>query len=240
MIVRRTKISWPLTLLTIVLIALMCSLGLWQLDRADQSRQRLAAYAAGVPAHNVSLQTMPERFSQVVLEGRFDSSRQIVMDGFSVDKRAGYQVLTPFRVKNSDTVLMVNRGWRVWTGNRLAIEGLEVGDEWRTVHGRAERFWEPGMVLGDGNSGEASRWPRIVVYPQHAEISDWMQQSVATWQLLLDPEEADGFFRHWSPGGLAPERHIGYAVQWFLLAVTLLVLYSILTFRRSKSSEETK
>ncbi len=235
---RAYSFSWPLTVLTAVLIGLMCSLGFWQLDRAGQKKERLAAFAAGVAAYDVSMDTMPGRYSEVIVEGRFDGSRQIIMDGFSIDKRAGYQVLTPFEVSGSEHVLMVNRGWRVWSGDRFNIDGLELTDEVVSIRGRAEPFWKPGMVLGEGNAGEDMKWPRIVVYPQHPEISAWMQQPVATWQLLLDPEDPQGFVREWRPGGLGPETHIGYAVQWFALAITLLVLYLLLTFKRSKSSEE--
>ncbi len=237
--IKVNSFSWPLTLLTMVLIAVMCSLGFWQLDRVGQKKARLEAFAAGVPARDVSLDIMPERYSEVVIEGRFDTDRQIIMDGFSIDKRAGYQVLTPFAVSGSDRLLMVNRGWRVWSGDRLAIEGLEISDEPVVIRGRAEPFWVPGMVLGEGNAGEDTRWPRIVVYPQHAEIGAWMQQPVASWQLLLDPDVEQGFVREWKPGGLGPETHFGYAMQWFALAITLLVLYLVFTFKRSTSSEET-
>ncbi len=236
----RAKFSWPLTVLTAGLIALMCSLGMWQLDRADEKQSRLDAFEAGVVVTDVSMTTNPRRYSEVEVQGQYDYSRQVIMDGFSIDKRAGYQVLTPFRVENTDTVLMVNRGWRVWSGDRLNIQGLVAANTLRTLRGRAERFWQPGMILGEGNAGESSRWPRIVVYPQHAEITQWMEQPVATWQLLLDPQQDDGFVRKWSPGGIPPERHLGYAVQWFALAITLLVLYLIIVFKRSKSSEESE
>ncbi len=234
---KTAKFSWPLTLLTGGLIVLMCGLGVWQLGRADEKTARLEAYDSGATAA-ATLTALPERYSNVEVRGRYDFSRQVIMDGFSVNKRAGYQVLTPFVVENTDTVLMINRGWRVWSGERLRIQGLDAADGLRTLRGKAERFWEPGMVLGDGNAGELNRWPRIVVYPQHAEITEWMGQPVAPWQLLLDPQENDGFVREWSPGGIPPERHLGYAVQWFALAITLLVLYLILVFKRSKSSEE--
>ncbi|MFK8029240.1 MAG: SURF1 family protein [Gammaproteobacteria bacterium] len=234
----RWTFSWPLTLLTAALIAGMCSLGVWQLGRADEKRERLEAFDTGSALQNVTLQAMPPRYSRAEVRGRYDDSRQIITDGFSIDKRAGYQVLTPFVVEGSDTVLMVNRGWRVWTGRRDNVQGLEADNVVRTLRGRVERFWQPGMVLGGGNAGESTNWPRIVVYPQHDEISTWMQQPVAVWQLLLDAEEDDGFVRQWKPGGLPPERHLGYAVQWFALAITLLVLYLIILFKRSNPSEE--
>ncbi len=234
----RAKFTWPLTVLTGGLIVLMCGSGVWQLGRADEKKLRLEAFAAGAIVTDVSMTTAPERYSEVEVQGSFDFSRQVIMDGFSIDKRAGYQVLTPFRLESADTVLMVNRGWRVWSGERLNIQGLVADEGLRTLRGRAEHFWQSGIILGEGNAGESSRWPRIVVYPQHAEITQWLEQPVATWQLLLDPELDDGFVREWSPGGISPERHLGYAVQWFALAITLFVLYLVLVFKRSKPSEE--
>lgn len=226
-----------LTLLTLSMLVLMVRLGFWQLGRADESRERLAAFGTASAA-GANLSEAPERYSLIEVSGRYDDSRQILMDGFSVNKRAGYQVLTPFVVENTGSVLMVNRGWRAWFDQRDRIEGLEASDQIRTLRGRAERFWEPGLVLGEGNAGEKTDWPRIVVYPQHDEISAWMQQPVAVWQLLLDADQSDGFVREWKPGGLPPERHVGYAVQWFALSITLVVLYCILLFKRSAASTE--
>ncbi|MEM7083405.1 MAG: SURF1 family protein [Pseudomonadota bacterium] len=229
----KLRVSLPLTIIVLLLLAIMIRLGFWQLGRAEEKQVRLDAYAAGVELDHVTLDRLPERYGRVSIEGRFDDSRHVIMDGFSVDKRAGYQVLTPFLV--GDTVLMVNRGWRVWHGDRGAIEGLEVDRKLRTLTGRAEPFWRPGMVLGEGNAGESASWPRIVVYPQHDEIQTWMQQAVAPWQLLLEPDEANGFYRDWQPTGLPPERHKGYAVQWFALALTLFVLYCVITVKQSRS-----
>jgi cytochrome oxidase assembly protein ShyY1 len=38
------------------------------------------------------------------------------------------------------------------------------------------------------------------------------------------------------PNTLTPERHLGYAVQWFGLAITVLVVALVLTFKRKKTS----
>jgi surfeit locus 1 family protein len=38
--------------------------------------------------------------------------------------------------------------------------------------------------------------------------------------------------RNWAPPGFPPMRHIGYAVQWFALALTLFVIYVVTNTRR--------
>jgi len=44
--------------------------------------------------------------------------------------------------------------------------------------------------------------------------------------LLLDKEDQFGFIRDWKPVyGVTPDKHKAYAVQWFTLAVVLLMIY---------------
>jgi len=54
--------------------------------------------------------------------------------------------------------------------------------------------------------------------------------------LRLDPELPLGYARDLDilPNTMPPERHLGYAVQWFALALAVLVTALILTFRKSK------
>ena len=48
------------------------------------------------------------------------------------------------------------------------------------------------------------------------------------------PAEPDGYVRNWVPPGFPPMRHIGYAVQWFGLALALAVIYVVTNFRRTQ------
>jgi cytochrome oxidase assembly protein ShyY1 len=60
--------------------------------------------------------------------------------------------------------------------------------------------------------------------------------ALRNYQLLLDPQDPDGYARDWRPGGMTPERHFGYAVQWFGLALTVIVVYVVLLVRNRKKS----
>ena len=74
-------------------------------------------------------------------------------------------------------------------------------------------------------------WPRRVSYPTHAALEAALGQPLYPGVLLLDPVAADGFRRDWQPAGMTPERHVGYAVQWFALSLTLLVLYVVVNLK---------
>jgi surfeit locus 1 family protein len=56
--------------------------------------------------------------------------------------------------------------------------------------------------------------------------------------VLLSPSADDGFVRDWRPAGVSPQKHVGYAVQWFSFAGTLLLLYLVLNFRAPRSSPQ--
>ena len=50
--------------------------------------------------------------------------------------------------------------------------------------------------------------------------------------LLLNPGEPRGFARDWQPQGLSPEKHRGYALQWFAFATLLGGLFLVLNLRK--------
>ena len=60
------------------------------------------------------------------------------------------------------------------------------------------------------------------------------------YALVIDDGQAGGLIYDWSPRPeMGPEKHLGYAVQWFGLAVALLIIYLGVNTRRDDGDEET-
>jgi surfeit locus 1 family protein len=55
--------------------------------------------------------------------------------------------------------------------------------------------------------------------------------------LLLDEEQPEGFVRDWRPPGMTPDKHVGYAIQWFGLAAAVAGTWLVLSFRPGKESK---
>jgi len=51
---------------------------------------------------------------------------------------------------------------------------------------------------------------------------------------LLSPESENGFVRKWEPYTGSIERHIGYAIQWFLMALVLSIIGVLLALKQRK------
>jgi surfeit locus 1 family protein len=223
------------TLLTIVLIALLISLGRWQLRRADEKRALFDSFAAGTDAtQTIELRTPPvRRYQHVGASGHYDPTRQILIDNMVDAERAGYFVITPFALAGGGWVL-VNRGWVPLGASRAERPAIPVSSDVRQVRGRADHMPSPGIQMGT-KAVLAPPYPVVAAFPSRNEIARLLGESSwtsATDLVLLDPGEPDGYVRDWSPPGFPPMRHIGYAVQWFALALTLFILWVVTNLRR--------
>jgi surfeit locus 1 family protein len=224
------------TLLTLVLIALLISLGRWQLRRAEEKRVLFDSFAAGTDATlPIDLGTPPlSRYQHIEASGHYDQARQILIDNMVNVGRAGYFVITPFALTGGGWVL-VNRGWVPLGASRAERPAIAVAGDARRVRGRADNMPSPGIQMG--TKGKlAPPYPVVAAFPIHAEVAQLLGESSWTKAadlMLLDPGEPDGYVRQWSAPGFPPIRHIGYAVQWFALALTLLVIYVVTNLRHA-------
>lgn len=223
------------TLLTIVLMALLISLGRWQLHRADEKRALFDSFAAGTDATQaIDLRTPAvRRYQHIEADGHYDQSRQILIDNMVNAERAGYFVITPFALAGGGWVL-VNRGWVPLGASRAERPVIPVSGDIRQLRGRADHMPSPGIQMGT-KAILAPPFPVVAAFPSRSDIAQLLSESSwtsATDLVLLDPGEPDGYVRNWSAPGFPPIRHIGYAVQWFALALTLFVLWIATNLKR--------
>jgi surfeit locus 1 family protein len=149
--------------------------------------------------------------------------------GFS---KPGYRVLTP--LITATHIVLVDRGWVPLGRTREELPDIQVADRVRAVHGRLADIPRPGIRL----QGEPPRdaWPRVLNYPTVAELQALYGPTVLPRMVLLDESDPDGFRRDWSARysvtEFGPDKHIGYAVQWFGMAIALLVIYVVLGIRQ--------
>jgi surfeit locus 1 family protein len=224
------------TLLAIGLIAMLVSLGRWQLHRAQEKRALFDAFAAAniAPRPIDSKSPQVPRYSRVEAVGSYDGTHQVLIDNMVEGSRAGYFVITPFALQSGGWVL-VNRGWVPLGQTRADRPEIPVAGNSRNIRGRADNLPSPGIRMGVP-AALAPPYPVVAAYPTRAEIAQLLQASnfaPAADLILLDPDQPDGYVRNWAPPGFPPMRHIGYAVQWFALAVALAVIYLVTNFRRT-------
>lgn len=218
------------------MLGLLLSLGFWQLDRAAQKRDLQAAYAEAsaaaprVVASIAEIEALP-RYTRVTLRGAYDGSRQALLDVQVYRSRAGYRVWTPFVLDNGGTVL-VDRGWVPADPDRRRLPELDVAGGAGVVVGMVAPLPQAGIDLGSSAVGDEG-WPQLLLWPDADELAAYWGAGVPARIVLLDAAAPDGFVRDWAPAaGMPPERHLGYAVQWFGLALALVVIWVVVTRRK--------
>jgi surfeit locus 1 family protein len=222
------------TLLAALGMALFVSLGRWQLHRAEEKRVLFAGFAAGSGAAVMLPENFGpiERYQRVTAGGRYDSSRQFLLDNMTRDGVPGFHVLTPL-VQYDSRVVLVDRGFVPLVGSRSDLPDLRVDEGQRTVTGRADNLPRAAVSLA---AAPATGWPRIVSFPRMPEVAEALSAQAYPQVVLLDADQPDGYLRDWRPPGMAPDRHVAYAVQWFGLAATVLVTWVVLSFKARESA----
>lgn len=228
------------TVLTLAGILLFGRLGLWQIDRAREKATLQEQYEVGqssvVELNRASSAALP-RFQRVRARGQFDSAHQILLDNMpSAMGQPGYRVVTPLELEDGSW-LLVDRGWRPMGPTRAQIPDVSVPQETRVISGQLDTLPRPGLRMGEQQVPQEGPWPRVMSYPDAAAAERVLGRKVLPGLVLLDSDQPDGYERAWQVRyDLGPERHIGYAVQWFAFAVIAVVIYVVLGIRRARAS----
>lgn len=226
---------WP-SLITLVVFGILLSLGFWQLDRAGQKRALLAEYRAGESTAQVKIDASLNdisglQYQPAMADGRYDQAHQFLLDNRIHNGMVGYDVLTPLKL-DKDVGVLVNRGWVPLGSSRERLPPVEVDGRRRTVTGRIRDVAQKGFSLGVEQP--RSGWPYRILQVDVPRLAKELGYRLLPLELLLDPSQPDGYVREWHPvTTFGPERNVGYAVQWFALAATLMVTYLAVNLKKT-------
>jgi surfeit locus 1 family protein len=220
------------------LLPILLALGVWQLNRAEEKRGIISLKEQRQSTETLALSaTTPDTpeallYKPIQAIGHYDTNHQYLLDNQVNKGRAGYFVLTPFRLKNESKAVLVNRGWLPLGQNRSVLPDISVDTKEITITGRINRFPIVGLKLA-GAELPTDSWPAVVQVIDTQVLTKQLGYPLWSFQIELDKEAANGFKREWQePTSMTPEKHIAYAVQWFLLALTLTVLFIKYGFKR--------
>ena len=219
-------------------MAVFIALGAWQLRRAEQRAASFDTFAAAgehaalrVPIEAAQFEQY--RYRWLELRGQYVSSMQILLDSMTHEGRVGYHVLTPLRLPGQESWVLVNRGWVPADSDRRRLPEVGVNDFARGVRGQIDALPRPGLTFANFAEPPAA-WPQVALFPTFGELEERLGHAIRPYQLLLSPEADDGYVRVWQPRAMTPERHVGYAIQWFSFAAVLAVMGVVLGLRAGR------
>jgi cytochrome oxidase assembly protein ShyY1 len=228
--------GWTAALL---LAAGFARLGLWQSHRAVE-KERLLADVAGVldarraqPLARAADAGRAHAYDWAAGRGHFLPTAPLMLDNQQRDGRVGVHAYAAF-APAAGTPLLVDMGWLPIGADRaLPPVALPSGEV--ELRGLLAPPPSAGLALGAPMARQGDAW--LVVRLDPATVSRELHlPALAPRVLRLDPALPFGYPRDLQllVNTLPPDRHRGYAVQWFGLAATLIVIALVLTFRRSR------
>jgi len=222
--------------LIVATLALLISLGFWQLDRADQKRaieDQIASANSGDVGLVASTEFLKEKeYYHVRLQGSYMDDKQFIYDNQIVDQISGYYVLTPLVLKDDSKAILINRGFIPWNGRRDKLADIDIGEKLTEVKVQVSI---PIKRIELKVSETIGDFPVLIQALDLAEMSTIASLDLASVIGLLSPKSEDGFVRQWEPYTGSIERHIGYAIQWFLMAFVLAFIGIRLALKQRKN-----
>ncbi|KAF0116143.1 MAG: cytochrome c oxidase assembly protein [Rhodobacteraceae bacterium] len=211
-------------LMGVVGVAVLMSLGFWQLRRMEEKRVYLDAIEARIGNAPIPLPAVPEegphKFQAVIAEGQFTGQYLEVLAG----------------QKDASPGVLVVEALALADGRRIMVQRGFIEDDLR----RVPRPLREAKVEGN------LHWPQDTnsfTPPPDAKTGLWFARDVQAMATALKTEPTLIVARAPTGDGITPvpidtsgipNDHWGYAIQWFLLAatwagMTLFLLWRIRT-----------
>lgn len=232
---RRFRPGWLPSLVVLLLFPCLVWLGVWQLSRADEKRELTTLFDLRREAAPVEIAALGESdlaYRRVHIQGRFDAEHSLLLDNRTRNGQVGIELLQPFYDEPSGRWLLVNRGWQPWPDRR-------VRPTFSTPERDVSLYAWVYVPLGEPLRLQPERldaaWPRLITQVDPTRTWNHLQRSGLAYELRLEPGPA-ALQADWPVVSMAPEKHLGYAVQWFAMAAALLCLFVYLGIHNAREN----
>lgn len=217
-------------LLVLALLPVLISLGFWQIHRGSEKNQiqqlfNLRSRSIAIDLNHTHAIDYTKNYASAQMQGHFDNQRIYLLDNRIYQHKIGYEVLSPFRLKNSRKAILVNRGWIPQGLNRKEIPPIPAIKGEISIHGL---IVFPAKNFSFKQAAEKN-WPqRIQVVNPHF----LHQHHFRPFLFVINTQQSYSFTPLWKPVSCLASRHYGYAFQWFGLSLTLFIAFFSTQIRR--------
>ncbi|CAM2749685.1 Uncharacterized conserved protein [Legionella steigerwaltii] len=224
--------SWPMLILAILFFSLFVRLGFWQVARADEKTKMIFAQKTQErqkPVLWTSQKKLPLQYERIVLKGKY-LSQIFLLDNQHHKHQFGYDVLSPLELSDG-TIIIVDRGWVPGELTRRVLPNVQIPKGTVELQGSTYFPSKNQWVLGPALEEKGNKMI-ILERVDDQLMSQILQKSVSPFIIRLDKQDTNGFVREWETVSMPPQRHLAYALQWFVMALVVLIIFVALNLKK--------
>ncbi len=232
---------WPL-LFTLAGVFILVSLGNWQMKRRLFKAELIEKVETRLKAAPLSFREINSQalaggdveYQPVRLKGSFQHDREIHYF-LPLGSKVGWHILTPFEEQGGD-IVFVDRGFvpDAFKAQKTRLDGLPEGDV--ELVGLVRRFEMQGLFTPD-NEVMANKWFWRDGEGLYNQLSRYQGRRLS---FMVDAGR-DAQTGTWPKAGVTRiqfhDKHLGYALTWYGLAMTLIGVFAAFAYQRLRVSK---
>lgn len=213
--------GWLLTIFVAFFLPLFVYLGFWQLDRAQEKAELEAQILTG----QQSIQAVPEQgeliaYQRYRLSGRLSADFAWLLDNRTHHGQAGYELWVP--LVTDQGWYLASLGWIAAGASRQQVPTLLIPEQRQDWVGQGRPLsWQ--FVLAETPLTE--QWPQVIQALEPEAMAAKMGFEPPRGLVQLEAGQPGVGYVTWQPSVVPQARHRGYAVQWFAMALALMLMY---------------
>lgn len=214
----------------IIFVPITISLGIWQIERANEKKLIIANYDKLLVSAPVALQKnqMLNNWQPIETTGTYEDT--IVYEDNAINNgKAGFKVYHLFR-NDDGTFIFVHRGFIERNLIKNNLPEIEIPAEKKSIYGTTLFKQNNTFVknIEESDSRIIQEFNPSLLIDKYPMLKD---KYLHPFLFNLDIRDVNKYQPIEKPVNMTASKHIGYAIQWFGLCAALIIL-TIYAYRR--------
>ena len=214
----------------IIFVPITISLGIWQIERANEKKLIIANYDKLLVSAPIALQKiqMLNNWQPIETTGTYEDT--IVYEDNAINNgKAGFKVYHLFR-NDDGTFIFIHRGFIERNLIKNNLPEVEVPTEKKSIYGTTLFKQNNTFVknIEESDSRIIQEFNASLLIDKYPMLKD---KYLHPFLFNLDIRDVNKYQPIEKPVNMTASKHIGYAIQWFGLCAALIIL-TIYAYRR--------
>ena len=229
---RNFKPGKKVTIFFVFFASVFFILGLWQIERGQAKSKIISQFNSNLKEEPSYLSDKSLKWDRVFVDGSWHGDEQILVDNIINNGIAGYKVLTPLKISDSEQYILVDRGWIAQKEFRQDLPDIDIDNGFVRVRGILEDP-ELGFVLSDDLVTD--KWPKVSQTKNIEIIAKEYNKNLMPFILVAEPILRDSLEHiRIVPSTMMPVKHYGYSAQWFTMWLAICLMYIWIGFKKNE------